>query len=80
MSSFIWVAFSKLSFGFLSEWKNESPLREYFSRAIKVILPKTIFDFPLQTDTSIDQLVEIFLKISIKTVQVHLIIGTTLII
>ena len=32
----------------------------------------------LQTDTYIDELVEIFLKLSMKTVQVHLIIWTTL--
>ena len=32
----------------------------------------------LQTDTYIDELVEIFLKLSMKAVQVHLIIGTTL--
>ena len=32
----------------------------------------------LQTDTYIDELVEIFLKLSVKTVQVHLIICTTL--
>ena len=31
-----------------------------------------------QIDTYIDELVEIFLKLSVKTVQVHLIIGTTL--
>ena len=36
--------------------------------------------FSLQTDTYIDELVEIFLKLSMKTVQVHLIIGTTLVI
>ena len=35
---------------------------------------------PLQTDTHIDKLVEIFLKLSMKTVQVHIIIWTTLII
>ena len=35
--------------------------------------------FFLQTDTYIDELVEIFLKLSVKTVQVHLIIGTTLV-
>ena len=34
---------------------------------------------PLQIDTYIVELVEIFLKLSMKTVQVHLIIGTTLI-
>ena len=33
---------------------------------------------PLQTDTYINELVETFLKLSMKTVQVHLIIGTTL--
>ena len=33
----------------------------------------------LRTDTYIDELVEIFLKLSIKTVQVHLIIWTTLV-
>ena len=33
---------------------------------------------PLQTDTYIDELVEIFLKLSMKTVQVQLIIGATL--
>ena len=32
----------------------------------------------LQTDTYIDKSVEIFLKLSMKTVQVHSIIGTTL--
>ena len=32
---------------------------------------------PLQTDTYIDEFVEIFLRLSIKTVQVHLIIRTT---
>ena len=31
----------------------------------------------LQTDIYIDELVKIFLKLSMKTVQVHLIIGTT---
>ena len=34
---------------------------------------------PVQIDTYIDELVEIFLKLSMKTVQVHLIIGTTLV-
>ena len=34
---------------------------------------------PLQTDTYINDLVEIFLKLSMKTVQVHLIIWTTLV-
>ena len=33
---------------------------------------------PLQTDTTTSELVEIFLKLSMKTVQVHLVIGTTL--
>ena len=33
---------------------------------------------PLQNDTYIDELVEIILKLSMKTVQVHLIICTTL--
>ena len=33
---------------------------------------------PLQTDTYIGELVKIFLKLSIKTVQVHLIIWMTL--
>ena len=33
---------------------------------------------PLQTDTYIDKLVEIFVKLSMRVVQVHLIIGTTL--
>ena len=33
---------------------------------------------PLQTDTYIDELVEKFLKLSVKAVQVDLIIGTTL--
>ena len=37
-------------------------------------------NFPYKTDTSIDELVEIFLKLSMKTVQVHLIIETTLVI
>ena len=32
---------------------------------------------PLQTDSYIDELAEIFLKLSMKTVQVQLIIGTT---
>ena len=40
------------------------------------------FSYPsellLQTDTYIDELVEIFLKLSMKTVHVHLIIGTIL--
>ena len=35
-------------------------------------------NFPLQTDTYISELVEIFLKLSMKTVQVHLIIWMTL--
>ena len=34
---------------------------------------------PLQTDTYIDELLEIFLKLSMKTVQVHLIIWMTLV-
>ena len=34
--------------------------------------------FPLQTDTYINEFVEIFLKLSTKTVQVHLIIWATL--
>ena len=33
-------------------------------------------NFPLQTDTYTDGLVEIFLKLSMKTVEVHLIIWT----
>ena len=33
---------------------------------------------PLQTDIYINELIEILLKLSMKTVQVHLIIGTTL--
>ena len=33
---------------------------------------------PLQTDTYLDELLKIFLKLSTKTVQMHLIIGTTL--
>ena len=33
----------------------------------------------MQTDTYINELVEIILKLSLKTVQVHLIIWTTLI-
>ena len=32
----------------------------------------------LQTDTYIDELLEMFLKLSMKTLQVHLIIWTTL--
>ena len=32
---------------------------------------------PYKTDAYIDELVEIFLKLSVKTVQVRLIIGTT---
>ena len=36
-------------------------------------------NFPLQTDTYIDELIEIFLKLSMKTVQVHVIIWTTLV-
>ena len=39
----------------------------------------SIINLPQQTDTYIDELVEIFLKLSMKTVQVHLIFGTTLI-
>ena len=35
-------------------------------------------NFPLQTDTYISELVEIFLKLSMETVQVHVIIWTTL--
>ena len=35
-------------------------------------------NFPIQSDTYIDELVKIFMKLSIKTVQVHLIIWTTL--
>ena len=35
-------------------------------------------DFPLQTDTYINELVEIFLTLSMKTAQVHLIMGMTL--
>ena len=35
---------------------------------------------PLQTDTYIDELVEILLKLSMETVQVHLIIWTTLVV
>ena len=34
---------------------------------------------PLQTDTCIDELVEIFLKLSMKTVQMRLITGATLV-
>ena len=34
---------------------------------------------PLQTDTCVVQLVEIFLKLSTKTAEEHLIIGTTLV-
>ena len=36
--------------------------------------------FPYKLIPNIDELVEIFLKLSKKTVQVHLIIGTTLIV
>ena len=36
-------------------------------------------NFPLQTDTYIDELLKIFLTLSTKTVQVHLIIGMTLV-
>ena len=36
-------------------------------------------DFTYKLVTYIDELVEIFLKLSVKTVQVHLIIRTTLI-
>ena len=36
-------------------------------------------NFPLQTYTYMGELVEIFLKLSMKTVQVHLIIWTTLV-
>ena len=36
------------------------------------------FTYPLQCDTYFNVLAEIFLKLSMKTVQVHLIIGTTL--
>ena len=35
--------------------------------------------FPLQTDTNINELIEIFLKLSTKIFQVHLIIWTTLV-
>ena len=35
-------------------------------------------NFPQQTDTYIDELVEIYLKLLVKTVQVHLIIWTPL--
>ena len=35
-------------------------------------------NFPYKTDDYIDELVEIFLKLSLKTVQVHLIIWMTL--
>ena len=35
-------------------------------------------NFPHKLDTFIDELVELFLKLSVKTVQMHLIIGTTL--
>ena len=38
-----------------------------------------IRQLPLQTDTYIDKLLKIFLKLSMKTVQVHLVIGTTLV-
>ena len=34
---------------------------------------------PLQTDTCIDQLVEIFLKLSTKTAEEHSVIGMTLV-
>ena len=37
------------------------------------------FTYPIQTDTYVNELVEIFLKLSMKTVQVHLIIWTTLV-
>ena len=35
-------------------------------------------NFPLETDTYIDEIAEIFLKLSVKTVQVHLIIWMVL--
>ena len=35
-------------------------------------------NFPLQTDTHMDELLEILLKLASKTVQVHCITGTTL--
>ena len=38
-----------------------------------------ILKIPLQTDTCIDSLVEIFLKLSTKTAEMHLIIGMTLV-
>ena len=38
----------------------------------------TTSQLPLQTDTYIDELLKIFLKLSTKTVQGHFIIGTTL--
>ena len=37
-------------------------------------------NFPLQTDTYISELVEVFLKLSTKTVWVHLIIWTNLVV
>ena len=37
------------------------------------------FMIHIQTDTYIDELLEIFLKLSTKTIQMHLIIGTTLV-
>ena len=44
------------------------------------VCPRThfLYSLPLRTDTYIDELLEIFLKLLMKTEQVHLIIGTTL--
>ena len=36
-----------------------------------------MLDYFFYADTYIDELVEIFLKLSMETVQMHLIIGTT---
>ena len=41
---------------------------------------RTMDHFILQTDTYIDELVEVLLKLSMKTVQVHLIVWTTLVV
>ena len=38
-----------------------------------------ILEIPLQTDTCVDYRVEIFLKLSTKTADMHLIIGMTLV-
>ena len=59
------------------------PLGNSKGRTLDHLFYASHFTYPpqllLQTDTYIDELVEIFLKLSTKTVQVHLIIWTTLV-